>query len=290
MHVISRARLAGPAALLTTSLLTTSFLLPASAFAHEHRDDVAGKYTLVVGWQNEPAYVGQANAATVRLTQAGADPTERAAQTASDLHLQLNQDGMLTELPLLAVDGKPGMYTAEVLPDRVGDVRWSISGTVDGNPIQEVFTSADGKFDAVSANPVAADTDRLSDTLDLLDRSGLHDLDMSLQGGGSLPDGAAERIHAIDVAFATTSWPAALQDDASHLLTQLDLLHTALDANDMSTAAQAAHAAHEESHAFSNQARAYLQSSAGGTPSSKTAATSSDMSHMNMPGMAEDNH
>jgi hypothetical protein len=173
---------------------------------------------------------------------------------------------MAMDLPLHAASGQPGSYAADLTPDVVGDMQWVLSGSINGDLVQETFDTADGKFDAVQAAsspsadaPQADDMSQLSATLDLLDKSGLHDLDTSLQAG-SMPAGALERVHQLDTAFGATAWPAALQGTAGQLDTQLGLLHEALEANDMDAAMQPAHDAHELSHVFSSQARAWLAS------------------------------
>jgi hypothetical protein len=261
MQLINRARLALPAAL----LIGTGILAPAGAFAHEHRDSTNGMYTMVVGWQTEPPIQGQANAATIRISLAGSDPAQPVEGAEQTLHLQVRRGDMAMDLPLHAVSGQPGKYSADITPDEIGDVQWVFSGSINGDVVDETFDTADGKFDAVKAAapmadaPKADDTSQLSATLDLLARSGLHDLDLSIQSG-TIPAGALERVHQVDTAFGATAWPVALQGTASQLDTQLGLLHEALEANDMDAAMQPAHDAHELSHAFSSQARAWLAS------------------------------
>lgn len=288
MHSINRARLAIPAAL----LISTALLAPTGAFAHEHRDSADAKYTMVVGWQAEPPYQGQANAATIRISLADSDPAQPVEGAEQTLHLQMRHGDMSMDLPLHAVDGKPGNYAADITPDAVGDVQWVFSGSINGDMVQETFDTADGKFDAVkaSAAPMAdaptADMSQLGVTLDLLEKSGLHDLDMSIQSG-TIPAGALERVHQIDTTFGATVWPAALQGTASQLDTQLGLLHEALEANDMDAAMQPAHDAHELSHAFSSQARAWLASQAMvDTASSQPAMPGMDQHHDGMSEMA----
>src|SRR5919199_1042014 len=120
MHSINRARLAMPAAL----LISTALLAPTGAFAHEHRDSADGKYTLVVGWQTEPPYQGQPNAATLRISLADTDPAQPVEGAEQTLHLLLRHGDMAMDLPLRAVSGQPGSYAADLTPDVVGDMQW----------------------------------------------------------------------------------------------------------------------------------------------------------------------
>jgi hypothetical protein len=294
MQLINRARLVVPAAL----LIATSVLAPTGAFAHEHRDSSDGKYTLVVGWQSEPPYQGQANAATIRISLADTDPAQPVEGAEQSLRLQLRSADMTMDLPLHAVAGKPGSYAADIVPDMVGDVQWSFSGSINGDQVDEIFDTADGKFDAVkpaemaeSPMPVAAavagvDVSQLSATVDMLDKGGLHDLDMALQDGSAPASDALGRVHQIDVAFGAVVWPEALRESATQLSSQLDLLHEALEANDMHAAMDSAHEAHMLSHAFSSQARAWLAAQPG--PSTATMPAMDMHGHDSMPDMSGD--
>ena len=49
---------------------------PTSALAHERRTIGNGKYDVVVGWDVEPAFLGQKNAASIRISKAGSSPAE----------------------------------------------------------------------------------------------------------------------------------------------------------------------------------------------------------------------
>lgn len=197
-------------------------LLPAGAFAHEHRDIDNGKYTVVVGWDAEPAYQGQPNAATVRISMADSDmggTTMPALAADQSLHIQIREGDITMALPLHPVSGKPGSYAADLTPDRAGDVQWTLEGSINGDAVSERFDSADGKFDAVkpattadgpmptssaeTTSMTAPATTDYSAALDTLDASGLHDLDMSLEAG-NLPSAAMERVHQAQLVMTTT--------------------------------------------------------------------------------------
>jgi hypothetical protein len=311
MHIRTNPALAAvPAALLAASVL-----LPTGALAHEHRDIDSGKYTLVVGWDVEPAIQGQPNAATVRVASNEmpdmAMPVSGAERT---LQLTVRQGDMTAQLPLRAVDGKPGSYAAAITPDRAGDYQWTLSGSINGDSVDEMFDTADGKFDAVkpaqtqadAGMPAMADTTattgmpgmadatasastpdlgQLSASLDMLDGAGLHGLDGSISDG-AIPDNALVHVQQAQMALGMVAWPAPLQASEASLSGQLDQLSQAIQAGDTNAAMAPAHEAHEMSHEFASQARAWL--AAQGIPSDTTATgMQSDMADMDHGAMSD---
>jgi hypothetical protein len=264
-------------------------LVPGSALAHEHRTIDAGKYRVIVGWDSEPPVQGQPNAATVQVDLATTDPPQPIEGTEQTLRLQVRQGRTTLQLPLHAVMGKPGSYAADLIPDQAGDAQLTLSGSINGDPVDEVFDTADGKFDAVkpavmAAAPVApiadptsptlaptAGLNQMSAALDLLDSSDLHNLDMGLQAG-SIPANASERVHQADVAIGGVVWPASLSGTAAQLSAQLRLLHEALEADDLAGAQTPSQAAHGLYHQFTSQARAWVAAQ-GGAEAASTPAT-----------------
>jgi len=72
---------------------TTLLLAHGSALAHEGRTIANGKYQLSVGWDIEPAFEGQKNAASIRITRAGSSPPEPVTGAKQTLKLQIRQGG-----------------------------------------------------------------------------------------------------------------------------------------------------------------------------------------------------
>jgi hypothetical protein len=134
---------------LATALLIAAALLPGSALAHERRTIANGKYDVVVGWDVEPAYVNQKNAASIRISQAGTDPAVPIEGADKTLKVQIRQGATTREFPLRAVFGQKGYYVADILPTRDGDYQWTFVGTINGDQVNEKFDTADGKFNAV---------------------------------------------------------------------------------------------------------------------------------------------
>ncbi|MGH2723892.1 MAG: hypothetical protein ACRDI0_06435 [Actinomycetota bacterium] len=121
------------------------------ARAHEERQ--VGPLEVEVGWLEEPAFAGFANA--VQLTAVRGNRPVRGA----DLEVQvLFGDPDSTEstepLPLLPAFGSPGEYHAFLIPTRPGTYTFLITGALAGRDFDEEFTSGE-TFDDVQ-NPADA--------------------------------------------------------------------------------------------------------------------------------------
>jgi hypothetical protein len=146
MHVHLPWRGVSAAALL---LILVAALMPSAAFAHERR--AVGKYALVVGFNGEPAYQGQPNAAQVTVTVPSEDnrPVEGLADTLKTT--VAFGGGQPKEFKLRSVFGTPGRYVADFIPTRAGTYIFNFTGTIEGNPINERFESGPGRFDDVQS-------------------------------------------------------------------------------------------------------------------------------------------
>jgi hypothetical protein len=124
---------------------------PSLALAHERRTLAGGKYDVVVGWDLEPPYVNQKNAAGIRISRAGTNPAEAVTGAEKTLKVEMRQGGQTRTFDLRAVFGQPGYYVADIVPTRAGDYVWVFNGSIGTDQVNETFDSADGKFDAVGA-------------------------------------------------------------------------------------------------------------------------------------------
>ena len=136
-------------AIASISLLLAALAVPSVSFAHERRTIGSGKYDVVVGWDVEPAYVGEKNAASIRISKAGTNPAEAVTGAESTLKVDIRQGGQTRTFDLRAVFGQPGYYVADILPTRDGDYVWTFNGAIGGDQVNEKFDTADGKFNAV---------------------------------------------------------------------------------------------------------------------------------------------
>ncbi|GHO43177.1 hypothetical protein [Ktedonospora formicarum] len=135
---------------LSALLLTTP-----SAFAHEKRN--VGKYTFVVGFLEEPAYANAKNGLDLTICDGNicnytmkdgvkvvANPVENAEQS---LKAEVSQGGAQPmALTLGARFGNPGKYAAYFLPTAEGAYTFHIYGTLNGQKIDEKFTSGPNTF------------------------------------------------------------------------------------------------------------------------------------------------
>ena len=123
--------------------------LPSVALAHERRTLGAGKYDVVVGWDVEPAFVGEKNAASIRISKAGTNPAEAVTGAERTLKVDIRQGAQTKTFDLRAVFGQPGYYVADIIPTRDGDYVWTFNGAIGDDKVAEKFDTADGKFNAV---------------------------------------------------------------------------------------------------------------------------------------------
>lgn len=137
-----------------------------SALAHETRT-IAGKYEVEVGWETEPAYVNQPNAATILIRRAGSsEPVEGVEKT---LKFKIAFGGNEPkEFPLRASFQKRGYYTAELIPTRMGDYIFQFVGTIEGTPVDEKFESGPGRYETITSTENLQFPQAVPDTITLL--------------------------------------------------------------------------------------------------------------------------
>jgi hypothetical protein len=127
-------------------IVGTLIALPASpASAHESRQ--VGDYEFVVGWYDEPAFAYQKNGPEVTITDRRGNP----AVEGVDLQVEIGfeDETMTAELEpafLVGVFGEPGNYNTDIYPTRAGTWTFHITGTVEGQEVDETFTSGPETF------------------------------------------------------------------------------------------------------------------------------------------------
>lgn len=144
-------------------------LLPLTTLAHEQRDITGGKYEMVVGFLDEPAFVGLKNGLDLRVTKpvagaaqaattpaAGASDDDAPAGTPVDglvgtLKAQVIFGDQTMDLRLEPTFGESGAYHAILFPMAAGDYTFHISGMIEGTAVDERFTSSPEGFGSVEA-------------------------------------------------------------------------------------------------------------------------------------------
>jgi hypothetical protein len=153
-----RRRLArAGAALLGACLLIVVAALPAAA--HEQRQ--VGAYQFTVGWQQEPTYVGELNAVQVFIHDTKGNPVDDLGDPPS-LQLIVSTGGKTSSPLTLGASFDPdtglgthGEFDAPIIPTSPGTYSFHFTGTVNGQTVNETFTSSDSTFnDVVEPTPI----------------------------------------------------------------------------------------------------------------------------------------
>ena len=123
---------------------------PVAAHVVEH----AGPYTIEVGWQHEPTYVGDANG--VQIVVHDKDDKPVIDLKGDDLKVVVStggqQTGELTFEPGFdaeEMEGNLGEYDAPILPTAPGDYTFHITGSIHGRAVDITVSSGDQTFDTV---------------------------------------------------------------------------------------------------------------------------------------------
>jgi hypothetical protein len=129
-----------------------SLLLASLAKGHVVKE--AGPYTLEIGWQHEPTYIGEANGVQVIIHDANDEPITDLGT--DDLKVVVStgdqQSGELAFEPgfdLAEGEGPLGEYNAPIMPTTPGDYTFHLSGAIHGEPVDITVTSSDETFDTV---------------------------------------------------------------------------------------------------------------------------------------------
>jgi hypothetical protein len=133
------------AGIVTAAALVGALTLTPAAIAHEGRSQ--GDLEMVVGFGTEPAYAGQPNSVQLILAHGG-EPVV-ALGDALDVEVSFgDQSQQFTLEPNFAVGafGEPGDYRAWFIPTREGRYTFHFTGTIEGEEIDETFTSGPRTF------------------------------------------------------------------------------------------------------------------------------------------------
>jgi hypothetical protein len=115
------------------------------AYAHERR--TVGPYQFVVGWLNEPAYVGQLNGLDLRITDTRQNPAAAVTGLEKTLTADVAAGGLAPyKLDVTARFGTAGAYNGVVMPTVTGTYTFHITGKIDTTTIDEKFTSGPNTF------------------------------------------------------------------------------------------------------------------------------------------------
>jgi len=124
-------------------------LAPLATGAHEHREVADGQYELTIGFMAEPALVGEMNGLSLRVEAIDGDDLEPVIGLDQTLEAEVIFGDQTMALELSPAWQDDGHYESVFFPTAIGDYTFRIFGEIDGNAIDETFTSAPDGFDSV---------------------------------------------------------------------------------------------------------------------------------------------
>jgi hypothetical protein len=154
--------------------------------ANAHTVQHAGPYTIEIGWQHEPTYVGEANGVQIIVSDANDQPINDLKE--DDIKVVVStggqQSGELTFAPgfdLEEGEGQFGEYDAPIEPTAPGDYTFHLTGAIHGQAVDITVTSGDETFDAVRGTSDIQFPAKLPTLTELVTR--LDRIDARLSGG-----------------------------------------------------------------------------------------------------------
>jgi hypothetical protein len=150
------SRLRSGAATVTAVALAVAaftFLSASPAFAHEQR--TVGAHQLTVGWETEPSYTGQVNAVELFVHDAKGSPLDDLGPTGLKVQVVF---GAQTSDPMAMAGGFDpdtglglhGQFLAPIVPSAPGDYTFHFTGDINGEKIDQKFSSGPNTFNSVT--------------------------------------------------------------------------------------------------------------------------------------------
>ena len=111
--------------------------------AHEARE--VGEYSFTVGFLDEPVYSGQKSGLDLRIAR-GDEPVEGLEES---LEAEVTFGGQSRTLEISPVFNQPGAYQSVFFPTAAGPYTFHVFGDVEGQAVDESFTSGPETFSEV---------------------------------------------------------------------------------------------------------------------------------------------
>jgi hypothetical protein len=141
------------AAIPLAALSAVGLIGAAPAYAHEQRQ--VGAYLFTVGWSSEPTYLGEPNDVQLFIHDAKGNPVDDIG-TPPTIHVEVifgNQTSAPLDLePSYDPDtglGTHGEFDASIIPTEPGNYTFHFYGTLNGQAIDQDFTSGPTTFNTV---------------------------------------------------------------------------------------------------------------------------------------------
>jgi len=138
--------------LVVAALVVVSSLIIYGGTAAAHERRMVGPYQFVVGWLNEPAYVGLMNSLDLRVTDTRVTPAKAVEGLEKTVTADVQSGGLAPlSLTVTARFGTAGAYNGYVMPTATGTYIFHLKGKVEGLDIDEKFESGPGRFGDIEA-------------------------------------------------------------------------------------------------------------------------------------------
>lgn len=121
--------------------------LAGPAAAHEQRQ--VGKYTLEVGWRDEPALERARNAVLIEVRETASGRGVPGLTKSLRVLVSFGGSAQTFEPALEAAPDEPGTYAGAIIPTRTGDYIFRVTGKIEEQSVDERFESGPGRFDVV---------------------------------------------------------------------------------------------------------------------------------------------
>ena len=136
--------------------MAAGLVLLAAAPAWAHGDATQGGLRLTIGFADEPAFAGQPNAVQLIVEHDGRRVTDlRPGDVTVEISYGNETSEPMNLVPAFflragtAVSGEAGDYRADFVPSRPGKYTFHVTGTIDGERVDEEMTSGPQTFAAV---------------------------------------------------------------------------------------------------------------------------------------------
>lgn len=140
-------------------VMALAALWVAPVFAHGGQQ--VGEYSIVFGWQVEPAYAGVFNGPEIFIELAHGHEGEEADHDHAEeghfldgvevnLTAEVSFGGEATTVVFEQAWGEPGHYVADLTPTLPGDYVFHVTGNIGETAVDLTFDSADGEFSTIA--------------------------------------------------------------------------------------------------------------------------------------------
>jgi hypothetical protein len=141
-----------PAKLAVSAVVAIALLTFVPAIASAHAERTVGPFDLEIGFRDEPVYVGVPNAVFLELMKNG----HEVADVGDSLTVTLGFGDQTSDPIVFEPMEDPGQFQAPFVPSQAGAYTFTLSGSVDGDPLELSITSGPKTFE--EAQDVAAAT------------------------------------------------------------------------------------------------------------------------------------